>query len=165
MRKFKPNYKLLAACLLASAAMHSIPFLLRQTKQADAQSLVKPGYVQVELGAPAPTQKSDATPKVSGGASTAPSGVSAPSLIGQMNPAYPRRSRERGEEGDVELEFSVSADGHASEVKIISSSGYKLLDESAINAVTMGQFSPAKKDGVAQAAITRLRIRFRIKDS
>lgn len=62
-------------------------------------------------------------------------------------PVYPTLSRRYGEEGTVVLRVLVNADGRAGQVEIHSSSGYKLLDQSAQQAVQGWRFAPATNNG------------------
>ena len=62
-------------------------------------------------------------------------------------PIYPAIAKSRGISGKVILEVLVSENGEAQEVKISSSSGYAILDNSAIEAVENWHFIPAKKFG------------------
>jgi len=48
---------------------------------------------------------------------------------------YPRIARRRGLEGKVIVSFVICADGTARDVKIIESSGHKILDNNAIACV------------------------------
>ena len=48
---------------------------------------------------------------------------------------YPRIARRRGLEGQVTVSFIICADGTAQDVKIIDSSGHKILDNNAIACV------------------------------
>lgn len=50
--------------------------------------------------------------------------------VGNRN--YPERSRAQGIYGDVQLMVAVFPNGEISEIKVLRSSGHKLLDESAI---------------------------------
>ena len=50
-------------------------------------------------------------------------------------PSYPRRARELGWEGDVTLVFSIDEKGRTGNVRILRSSGYELLDETALETV------------------------------
>lgn len=53
----------------------------------------------------------------------------------QKNLFYPRLARRRGWEGKVVLSFMVCKDGSVRKIKIVESSGYKLLDKSAVETV------------------------------
>ena len=77
-------------------------------------------------------------------------------------PLYPKIARDRGIEGKILLEVVVKEDGSALNVKLISSSGSSLLDESAIEAVKNWQFTPAKKFGKFVQAKVIVPIEFKI---
>ncbi len=66
-----------------------------------------------------------------------------PSLVFNPSPHYPRKSRERGEEGMVILDIEILSSGSVGDVKIFSSSGYTLLDKAAQDAVLQWRFNPA----------------------
>ena len=77
-------------------------------------------------------------------------------------PLYPKIARDRGIEGKILLEVVVKEDGGALNVKLMSSSGSSLLDESAIEAVKNWQFIPAKKFGKFVQAKVIVPIEFKI---
>ncbi len=77
-------------------------------------------------------------------------------------PLYPKVARDRGIEGKILLEVVVKEDGSALNVKLISSSGSSLLDESALEAVKNWQFIPAKKFGKFVQAKVIVPIEFKI---
>lgn len=77
-------------------------------------------------------------------------------------PIYPKTARDRGIEGKILLEVVVKEDGSALNVKLLSSSGSSLLDESAIDAVKNWQFIPAKKFGKFIQAKVIVPIEFKI---
>ncbi|HEX5362263.1 MAG TPA: energy transducer TonB [Fluviicoccus sp.] len=60
-------------------------------------------------------------------------------------PVYPDFAQEQGWEGRVILKVLVSANGKAARVQVKRPSGYKLLDESALQAVQRWSFVPAKR--------------------
>lgn len=66
---------------------------------------------------------------------------------GNRKPVYPTLSLRYGEEGTVVLRVLVGADGRADQVKIHTSSGHKLLDRSALQAVQDWRFAPATNNG------------------
>jgi len=81
-----------------------------------------------------------------------------------IQPAYPRISRLRGEEGVVTLSIHVLASGKAERVDVIQSSGYRRLDEAACNAARKASFSPARQFGRTIDSTTELSITFRLTD-
>jgi TonB family protein len=59
-------------------------------------------------------------------------------------PAYPREAREKGYEGEVILRVEVLPNGRVGQIEVKNSSGYELLDRSALAAVRQWKFVPAK---------------------
>ncbi len=78
-------------------------------------------------------------------------------------PHYPRLARRRGMEGRVLLAVAVDAHGRVTEVTVLESSGYRLLDRAALEAVRRWTFVPARRDGVAVPGRLTLPIRFRLR--
>ncbi|MEJ2025084.1 MAG: energy transducer TonB, partial [Deltaproteobacteria bacterium] len=65
----------------------------------------------------------------------------------QQNPVpeYPSRARRRGHEGTVTLKVLVDRNGGVAELEIYESSGYRILDRAALNAVKTWRFIPGRK--------------------
>ena len=75
-------------------------------------------------------------------------------------PAYPEIAREKGWQGVVLLEVAVEPDGKASDVKICRSSGYKILDESALKTLKNWRFQPVSIGSKPVPTQTRIPVRF-----
>ena len=60
-------------------------------------------------------------------------------------PTYPQEAREKGYEGEVILRVEVLPNGRVGQIEVKNSSGYELLDRSALTAVKQWKFVPAKK--------------------
>jgi len=75
-------------------------------------------------------------------------------------PVYPEIARARGYEGVVFVYAEILPNGRVGEVKIRKSSGYAILDQSAIQAVKPWKFEPAKKSGNPFKAWVELPIKF-----
>jgi protein TonB len=60
---------------------------------------------------------------------------------------YPRIARLRGYEGVVLLSAEIFADGNVGHLRIKKSSGYAVLDRSALDAVKIWKFEPGRKMG------------------
>lgn len=69
------------------------------------------------------------------------------SFAGNRLPEYPAMSRRLGEQGVVVLKVLIGADGRASDVQLIRSSGSARLDASAIDTIRQWRFVPALKGG------------------
>ena len=80
-----------------------------------------------------------------------------------IRPDYPRGARLRGEQGEVELELEVGADGRVSSVRVARSSGFAELDDAALAAVRTARFIPAKSGNRSVPSVARLKLRFKLK--
>ncbi|HET8731748.1 MAG TPA: energy transducer TonB [Moraxellaceae bacterium] len=85
-------------------------------------------------------------------------------LPANPRPAYPLGSRWAGEQGTVYLDLYVNADGHVGDVRLVRSSGYRRLDESALTAVRRWVFRPARRNGEATAAWMSYSMGFNLRD-
>lgn len=81
-------------------------------------------------------------------------------ILKQTPPNYPPRARRMGQQGTVLLHALVGRDGHTQDLKIVSSSGYTSLDNSAINAVKTWTFVSARKDGRPMKAWVEVPVQF-----
>jgi len=77
----------------------------------------------------------------------------------RIDPNYPMRARQRGIEGWVLLEFSISKTGTIKNPKVISSHPGTIFDRSALNAVRKWKYNPKIKNG---AAVERSGVRVRL---
>ncbi|MBI4834428.1 MAG: energy transducer TonB [Planctomycetes bacterium] len=77
-------------------------------------------------------------------------------------PVYPKKARELGQEGLVLLSVEISREGTVSKVEIIKSSGYTVLDESAIATIKTWKFTPAMINGEAVECSIKIPIRFKL---
>ena len=64
-----------------------------------------------------------------------------------MPPVYPEIARVRGYEGVVLVTAEILPNGRVGNMKIRKSSGYAVLDQSALEGVKPWKFEPAKKSG------------------
>jgi protein TonB len=88
-----------------------------------------------------------------------------PRYLNAARPAYPLMARMRGYEGMVLLAVEVLTDGRAGEIRVRKSSGYALLDQSALNAVRAWQFEPARKRNIPLAMTVDIPIRFSLNEA
>ena len=77
---------------------------------------------------------------------------------------YPDLARRRGWEGRVLLRVVVDITGAPSEIAIGRTSGYRLLDESAMAAVQRWRFEPARLAGIPVVATIDVPVAFRLTD-
>jgi protein TonB len=86
--------------------------------------------------------------------------------IVKVAPQYPRRALQKGIEGHVTVEFTVTALGTVIDPKVIGSNPPNIFNQAAINAVEKFKYKPKIVDGKAQA-VTGVRniIRFELDKS
>lgn len=79
-------------------------------------------------------------------------------------PLYPNDAQQRGEQGSVDLAVYVSSAGRPTgRLKLIRSSGFPDLDNSAVEAVLGWHFMPAQNtDGDTESAWQEVRIDFKL---
>ena len=75
-------------------------------------------------------------------------------------PTYPPAARRRQQQGTVLLAVLVNQRGEPSEVIIVESSGYPLLDQAAISGVEKWRFAPGQRNGAPVAMRVQVPIRF-----
>lgn len=75
-------------------------------------------------------------------------------------PKYPLIAKRMGQQGHVLLQVTVSETGQAVVVVVLQSSGYALLDQSAVQAVKNWQFVPARANQQAVTAQVTVPVRF-----
>lgn len=106
---------------------------------------------QVEPVVPIPEIETEQSVPIE--APSAPPTTAAPitafSIEKRVDPLYPAAARRAGEQGTVLLELVVAPDGRPTEVNILRSSGFPLLDQAAIDAVRKWRFS-TKESGFAR---------------
>ncbi|MDA8139469.1 MAG: energy transducer TonB [Desulfobacteraceae bacterium] len=78
-------------------------------------------------------------------------------------PVYPDAARRRNSQGTVLLDVLVDPQGRAAQVKMHQSSGFAMLDRSALNAVRQWRFEPARRLGQAVEMWVRVPVRFELK--
>jgi TonB family protein len=77
-------------------------------------------------------------------------------------PIYPQEAREKGYEGEVVLRVEVLINGRVGQIEIKKSSGYELLDHSALTTVKQWRFIPAKKDDIAIPLWVNIPVKFQL---
>ncbi|WP_178087889.1 energy transducer TonB [Plesiomonas shigelloides] len=77
-------------------------------------------------------------------------------------PEYPKASRMRRQEGTVLLEVKLGTQGEQLQVVLLKSSGFPLLDRSALKAVKGWQFLPQEINGKGVNHVVRIPVRFEL---
>ena len=84
-------------------------------------------------------------------------------LTGNMPPIYPREAERRQLQGTVVLRVHIGADGRATQVEVIESSGHTVLDDAARARLMIWRYRPGRRqDGSAAADIIEIGINFQL---
>jgi len=75
-------------------------------------------------------------------------------------PAYPRMSRRMGEQGTAVVRVFINAEGRAESAELRTSSGFRRLDDAALETVKRWRYVPGKRAGIAESMWFNIPIRF-----
>jgi protein TonB len=87
-----------------------------------------------------------------------------PVLVRSIQVAYPSAARSLGQEGTVRVLVEIGTDGVVISDEVYSSSGHRMLDSAALDAVKKARFLPALKNGRPVVARILVPVRFRLDD-
>ena len=107
-----------------------------------------------ELGGKRPLAAATAAVKVG-------AGITAPSLLSKVEPAYSDDARASKYQGTVVLKIIVDTDGLAKDIQLVKSIGYG-LDEKAVEAINLWTFKPGTKDGQPVPVLATIEVNFRL---
>jgi len=83
-------------------------------------------------------------------------------LVRTVRPGYPPKAARARQEGWVEVQFTVGADGKVGDVKVVRGEPARVFDREAIRAVQQWEFQPAVRDGQPAAMTMTRRIEFKL---
>jgi len=123
-----------------------------------AQPTPEPTPIATPAPTPKPTPKPE--PRVQKPKPAAAVNVSKPVVIQNTPPSYPEIARRNGWEGRALVRVEVSADGRPISTAIAKSSGYGVLDQSALRAVKSWRFQPRTVAGIPTAGSVEVPVNF-----
>ncbi|MBC8179210.1 MAG: energy transducer TonB [Desulfobacteraceae bacterium] len=88
-----------------------------------------------------------------------------PAYKDNPRPGYPKRARRRGYEGTVVLEVLVDTDGRVKELRVLKSSGHRVLDKAALKSVNGWLFEPGMVGDEKVDMWVRVPVRFELRGS
>jgi TonB family protein len=106
----------------------------------------------VDVAVPKPAAKAEiAAPaepvQVKGGGAIEVEGCIAGKVVRRVKPEYPVRARREGWQGTVVVQVVLSSNGTIRSLNVLKSSGYDILDRSAVEAIRGWQFSSNVPEG------------------
>jgi len=115
-----------------------------------------------------PGSTGKAAPKAGGDAASVPSAGeiirAIPAYRDNPRPEYPRMAKRRGYQGTVLLEVLVSRSGEVKDLRLLQSSGYHVLDRSAMKSVKYWLFEPGSIGGRNVDMWVRVPVRFELRE-
>jgi TonB family protein len=85
-----------------------------------------------------------------------------PRYAENQKPIYPQEARKKGYEGEVILRVEVLRNGRVGQIDVKKSSGYELLDRSALATVKQWRFVPAQKGEKAIPLWVNIPVKFQL---
>jgi TonB family protein len=82
------------------------------------------------------------------------------SLLERVTPAYPELAARRGQEGWVDVEFTIDSTGRVADAVVSASEPAGRFDAAAVAAVSQYRYEPFELEGRRYARRARLRVRF-----
>jgi protein TonB len=79
-------------------------------------------------------------------------------------PKYPRLAKRKKQQGTSIIRAKISKLGTVDEVRLYQTSGYRLLDKSAISALRQWQFEPAIQAGVSVTTWVQVPVKFQLEN-
>ena len=166
--------KLDAARKLASSAQQAKQQELAKQQAVQQQQLL--AAQQAAQKAQAVSQASEAAPKPAPEAAhpaPAPAAVVKPAapvaaqnrdaqITRMVPPKYPMQAARDNEQGWVEVEFTVTADGSVSNAHVVDSQPRRIFDRAATEAVARWQFKPALINGTPTAVVLKRKLEFKL---
>jgi protein TonB len=83
-------------------------------------------------------------------------------VVTPPQPSYPAAAVRNRQNGWVEVEFTVAADGSVQNAKVVGAQPARTFDREAINAIEAARFEPRLDKGKPVAATLRRRIEFKL---
>lgn len=149
------------------------PVKKKETQQLSLVSKVNPAPLPKPNLAKGVSKITPFKPKLAlqGNLAVAGLSVNAPQLTSDLTPLYrsppqyPYRARQRGIEGVVELEFTITTLGTVKDITIIKSTPPRTFDRAAMSALTRWRFKPLVIAGKAVERRATQQIRFQLGES
>ena len=83
-------------------------------------------------------------------------------IVRQVPPQYPLNAARDGEQGWVDVEFTVNADGSVANAHVTDAQPRRVFDRAALEAVDRWRFKPALINGRPTAVVLKRRVEFKL---
>lgn len=82
--------------------------------------------------------------------------------LAKVAPVYPLHAARRGIEGEVRVQFLVTAQGTVQDIEILAADPEKVFDQSVIDCVSRWRFEPGRVQGIPVTALAQTTIKFQL---
>lgn len=138
----------------------------KQAPGAGTPTTAEPAAATLAETAVAPPKVARASPAASAApppAAAAPVGETRDvRAVTPPRPAYPAAAARNRQDGTVEVEFTVAADGSVQNAKVLSATPARIFDNAALSAIKNAKFEPRLENGQPVASTLRRRIDFKL---
>ena len=130
---------------------------LKQQQEQAAAALQKQREQQAQQAAAVAAARTATVPKAA-----APAKNRDAQVVRMVPAKYPLEAARNGEQGWVDVAFTVNPDGSVSDVHVTDAKPRRVFDRAAIDAVSRWRFKPALINGAPTAVVVKRRIEFRL---
>jgi len=85
-------------------------------------------------------------------------------VVTPPRPSYPAAAARNRQDGWVEVEFTVAADGSVQNARVVNSNPPRVFDREAVRAIELAKFEPRLDKGQPAASTLRRRIEFKLSE-
>ncbi|MFN6251358.1 MAG: TonB family protein [Acetobacteraceae bacterium] len=149
--------------LIAEALPTPEPEQPRQVAEATAPERRPPQRASAAQSSALPVRLNAA--RRGGESLSSDSPMSPPIALRIGRPAFPEISRRHGQQGTVLLELRVDSYGRVADILVVESSGFRALDEAAMQGLRDSAFRPAQRGGLPVAASIIHPVHFRLENA
>jgi protein TonB len=133
-----------------------------QRQQAAARELAAHPAQPAQVPGAANAVAAAARPAVAAPRAADADAISDAVLIRQVSPRYPTAAMRANQEGWVDVELTVGADGTVANVTVVDAQPKHVFDRSAIDAVSRWEYKPATRNGEPMTVTLRRRLQFNL---
>lgn len=154
---------LIGGAIFVRSAQFGIQAVSESTEVTLVDTMEQPSAEMVETPQSTP-KKHEELVKVSGKANQGVKVEANPNYFQNLPPPYPELAKQMHQEGLVILAVDVNKEGIPIDVSIEKSSGYQMLDQSALKAVRHWRFQPGRVGDLPVESKVKVPVRFLLQE-
>lgn len=147
----------------AAAAAAAAPATAPRTPESETGATPVPASAAAKTPVPTPAPAPSPAPVQAPPTPATPQGETRDvEVIAPAAPSYPTKAARNREEGWVEVEFTVTADGNVVNASVAASNPPRTFDREAVRSIQETKFRPRLENGVPVDSTVRRRIEFKL---